>query len=282
VNALQIKKRLMKHTAATPEAARTIQPDYRPTYRESGYRRPLMFRLTSLTRFMLGLGMLVLLGVGILAMNHVIDTSNGTERLSDRMPMQYEVIIYDLFTPTPTRRVRPTAAPRPTVESIIAPAVDPSTAPWVKQLTVQADGTLMAPRDVVAKAAADIGAYYTIQRDMSLSEHETRHAEIEATYFAGRALEYMRGLEAGQTSYEMNRAGRFSVEIRRFSADGLSATAGIIRRDWVSDVYDRATKELLARGKSSNDSLTLSTIVYDQASGRWKFASIDEVMELTP
>ena len=285
VNAQQTKKipkNQVKPSAETPESARTIHPDYKPSYRMSGYRRSFVLRLTSLSRFMLGLGLIVLLGVGILVVNRFMDTTNGTERLSDRMPMQPDIVIYSQITPTPTRRVRATAAPAPTAEPTLIPTIDPGKAPWVKQLISQPDGTLMAPRDVVAKAAADISVFYTIQRDMPLADYEVKRTEIQTTYFVGRALEYMRGLEAGKTIYEMNRAGRFSVEIRRFSDDGLTATAGIIRRDWVSDVYDLATRQLLIRGKSSNDDLTLATIVYDQANGRWKFASIDEVMELTP
>ena len=231
---------------------------------------------------MLGLGLLVLLGVGILAVNHIADATNGTQRLSDAMPMRPDVVFYDKLTPTPTQNVHATAAQAPTVEAAIVPTIDSSKAPWVKQLVRQADGTLIAPHDVVAKAATDIGAYYTIQRDMPLTDYMTKRAEIEATYFTGRALEYKQGLESASTVYEMNRAGRFSVEIRRFSDDGLTASAGIIRRDWVSDVYDLGTKQLLLRGKTSNDDLTLTTIVYDLASGRWRFTSIDEVMELTP
>ena len=282
VNMRQLKNRLLKRTPKASVAVQNVEPDYRPTYRESHYRRPVLFRLTALSRFILSLALLMLFGVAILAFNHAIDGTNGTQRLSDRMPMQPDVIIFDLLTPTPTRRVRPTAAPAPTAEPTMAPTVDPSKAAWARQLITQADGTLMAPREVVAKAAADIGAYYSTQRDMPLNDYEAKHDQIQTGYFTGRALDYIRGLEAGQTFYEMNRAGRFSVEIRRFTPDGLSATAGIIKRDWVSDVYDRVTKELLTRGKTSNDTLTLSTITYDQASERWKFASIDEVMELTP
>ncbi len=279
----QLKKRLTKQSPEKPEVAPETEPGYQPSYRESDYRRPLFFRLTSLSRFMLGVALLMLTGVAILAFGRVIDSTNGTQKLSDRMPMQPDVIIYDQLTPTPTRKSRPTAAPLPTLApTVVAATIDPNRATWAGKLITQTDGTLLAPRDVIAKAAADIGTYYSIQRDMPLADYEQKHNNLLATYFTDKALDYMRALDAGRTTYEMNRAGRFSIEIRRFSPDGLSASAGIIKRDWVSDVYDLGTKELLVRGKSSNDTLTLTTIRYDAASGRWKFASIDEVMELTP
>ena len=279
----QLKKRLTKQSPEKPGVAPETEPGYQPSYRESDYRRPLFFRLTSLSRFMLGVALLMLTGVAILAFGRVIDSTNGTQKLSDRMPMRPDVIIYDQLTPTPTRKSRPTAAPLPTLApTVVAATIDPNRATWAGKLITQTDGTLLAPRDVIAKAAADIGTYYSIQRDMPLADYEQKHNNLLATYFTDKALDYMRALDAGRTTYEMNRAGRFSIEIRRFSPDGLSASAGIIKRDWVSDVYDLGTKELLVRGKSSNDTLTLTTIRYDSASGRWEFASIDEVMELTP
>lgn len=282
LNAQWVKKRRGLDVDGTPEAARTISSEYKASYRESGYRRSFLFRLTAFSRFMLALGILALIGVITLVANHLVDSTNGTERLSDRLPMQPDVVIYDQLTPTPSRKLRPTPLPTAVNQPTAMPTLDPGKAPWVDQLTRQADGTLMAPREIVMKAAADIGAYYSQQRDMSLDDYVAKRSELLNTYFTGSALEYMRGQETANHFYEMNRGGRFSVEIRRFADDGLSATAGVIRRDWVSDVYDLATGKLQAHGKVSNDTLTLMTVSFDRTDGRWKFASIDEVMELTP
>ncbi|HEY3289358.1 MAG TPA: hypothetical protein VGK87_04445 [Anaerolineae bacterium] len=282
LNAQWVKKRRGLNVDGTPEAARTISSEYQASYRETGYRRSFFFRLTALSRFMLVLAILALAGVISLVATHLVDSTNGTERLSDRLPMQPEVVIYDQLTPTPSRKQRPTLAPTSAIQPTALPTLDPSKAPWVDQLTRQADGTLIAPREVVMKAAADIGAYYSLQRDMPLDDYIAKRNELLKTYFTGRALEYMRGQQTASHFYEMNRGGRFSVEIRRFGDDGLTATAGVIRRDWVSDIYDLATGRLEAHGKVSNDTLTLMTVSFDRTDGRWKFASIDEVMELTP
>ncbi len=260
---------------------------YKPTYRESNYRRHVFQRLTPLSRFILILLCVIVVAVmGVLA-NQSYAAMNGNQLLSDQLtaqplptvPLTPIVRILNQFgdgsataqadstnTPAPPR---PTATP------------DWSHAPWSNQLFKQPDGTLMAPQKVVAKATQDLAAYYFLQRDLTVTDWLTKRDAILTTYFTGTALADMQAIEAGRDLYAMNRAGRFSVEIRNFTADGLAAKAGIITRDWVSDVYDVQTKLLVARGRLSKDTLTIYTIIYDPVSGRWMYAHVDDTSEVS-
>jgi hypothetical protein len=135
---------------------------------------------------------------------------------------------------------------------------------------------------VVAKATADLGSYYTMQLNLPLDNYLARRDEILDTYFTGEALDKMRQAEDNRVQYAVKRAGRTSIVIRHFSADGLTAKAGVITRGWTSDVYDIATQQLVATDQASTDTLTVMTIVFDKASGRWKFAAVDEIVEAVP
>ncbi len=260
---------------------------YRPTYRESSYRRSVIWRLTPLTRYVLiVLGVVALVLVGMLA-NQTMAAQGNYALLSDQLTAH----------PLPTVPITPIlvvlqnqentdATPQPTQSTSSEPAPtatpDLTRAPWAGQLFRQTDGTLMAPQKIIAQATLDLGGWYLVQRDLPIDEWLSRRDSILNTYFTGEALQAMQTLEQSRDLYAMYRAGRFSIEIRRFSTDGMTAKAGIVTRDWVSDVYDVQTKQLVASGKVKKDALTIWTIAYDQLSGHWKFARTDEVTELTP
>ncbi len=260
---------------------------YRPTYRESHYRRSVIWRLTPLARYvMIILGVVALVLMGVLA-NRTMAAHGGSELLSVELTTN----------PLPTVPLTPilvvlqnqndgNATPLPTQPSTAEPAPtatpDLTRAPWAGQLFREPDGTLMAPQKVIVQAKEDLGGWYIVQRDLPVGEWLSRRNTILNTYFAGAALQEMLSIEQSRDLYAMNRAGRYSIEIRRFAPDGLTAKAGVITRDWVSDVYDVQTKQLVARGQIKRDTLTIWSIAYDQLSGHWKFMHTDEVTELTP
>ncbi len=284
MNSTIVKGNLFKRAIDIFRVGRRTSTDYRPTFRESGYRRSVVNRLTPLTRFLLGLGVLALFAAAFLAVNRLSNSGNGTQMLSDVMPFQPEVTIYQQAVPTtavtaPQQKaaVQSQAAATPEVK----PTVDTSHAPWASQMTKQLDGTLLAPRAVVDKAMTDLGAYYAIQRNMSLEDYMARRDEILKTYFTGAALAQMQGVEATRDLYGVNRAGRYTIEVRDFAPDGYSAKAAVITRGWIVDLYDVTTSQLLAQGRAKPDTLTIMSILYDRTDGRWKFASVDETTDLT-
>ncbi|MCL4505279.1 MAG: hypothetical protein M1434_12160 [Chloroflexi bacterium] len=284
MNSTIVKGNLFKRAIDNLKVERTAPSDYRPTFRESGYRRSIVNRLTPLTTFLLGLGILALFAAAILVISHLLGAGNGTENLSDAMPFQPEVTIYQQPAPTAVSQAQKKIVVQ--AESVAVqqakPTVDPSRAPWAAQLSKQLDGTLMAPRAVVDKAMTDLGAYYAIQHDMSLQDYMAKRDDILKTYFTGAALAQMQSVEANRDLYGVNRAGRYSIEVRDFSEDGYSAKAAVITRGWIVDLYDVTTSQLLASGRIKNDSLTIMSVLYDQADGHWKFASVDETTDLKP
>lgn len=259
---------------------------YQSTYHESNYRRPIYQRLTPLTRFMVVLALVVLVAFLGVLINQSYASNGSGELLSDQLTAQplptlpltpIVVLVEQAETPvSPDVAQNEAAAPAPTA------VPDYSRAPWARQLFKQPDGTLTAPQKVIAQVTQDLAAYYTLQRDLPIDDYLATRDTLLTTYFTATALQEMQSVEQSRDLYAMNRAGRFSIEIRRFSPDGLTAKAGIITRDWVSDVYDVQSRQLIARGKIKKDTLTIYTIAYNFPSGRWQFANIDEVTELTP
>ncbi len=259
---------------------------YRPTYRESSYRRSMIWRLTPLARYIFIVVCVILVALmGVMA-NQSIAARSGDVLLSDQLTAQplptHPVTPVIVMADQVTNDLTPTPAQANAAEPRLTSTPDLSRAPWAGQLFKQPDGTLMAPQKLIAQVTFDLGGWYLVQRDLPIDEWLNRRDEILNTYFAGDALPQMQTVEKSRDLYAMNRAGRFSMEIRRFSPDGYTAKAGIITRDWVSDVYDVQTKQLIARGQIKRDTLTIWSIAYDQLSGHWKFTHTDEVIELTP
>ena len=259
---------------------------YQPTYHESSYRRPIYQRLTPVSRFVLVLFLVVLVVAAGVMINQSYAARTDGGSLSAKLTAQplptgplTPIVVMMQPTEIPVSRE---AVPTEENVPVLTRTPDFSRAPWARQLFKSPDGTLTAPQKVIAQATVDLGAYYTIQRDLSIDDYLARRDAILTTYFTGTALQEMLSVEQNRDLYAMNRAGRFSIEIRRFSPDGLTAKAGVITRDWVSDVYDVQSRQLVTQGKIRKDTLTIYSIAYDYPSGRWQYAHIDEVTELTP
>jgi hypothetical protein len=250
---------------------------YKATFRESTYRRPFGRRLTPLSWFLLSLAAIAVFAFSVVLAGKWAESRNGTESLSKFAPsrpvIQVTVFVAAAETPAPQ-------LPTPTPEPTPVPTQDWSRAPWADQLKRQLDGTLVAPPEIVAKAIADLSGYYTIQRDMTLDAYLAQREQILDTYFTGAALQEMKKTEETRDLYTVNRAGRFSLEVRHFAPDGMTARVGVITRDWVGDLYDVVTQQLITSGRAKKDTLTILTIAYDPASGRWKFAAVEDVVEL--
>jgi hypothetical protein len=281
--------------------------NYTPTYRAQGYQRPFLQRLTPLTWFiMVVLALGVAGGIAALiirAANTKVETAPFPAILATRaaaqgapavapatpavdrkaapgrttpLPPQAVLIFQPTRTPIPTPA--PTLPPSPTP----APTKVPNGSPWADHQQLQEDGTWLAPQEVISQAVADLGEYYTTLRDLSLAAYLTRSETILATYFTGAALDDMRRLEISRTVYAMNRAGQFSIEVRDFAVDGWTAKAAVITRGWVNDEYNKRTKQLIMKGKGEPDTITVRSVMYDRESGRWKFASVGESVEVNP
>ena len=297
----------MRRTITIPALGRPDPGEYQPTYRESAYQRPLWQRLTPLSRFMLILGALGALAMVVALVTNLIQSANGTELLSERLYGRGAAEAEPTRAPAPAIQVvflnhpdaeaeasaqasaegqagpaSAQAGQAAAAQSTPAPTADPNRAPWADQLVKQADGTLMAPQAVIVKIVEDLSGYYAMQRDLPLDDFLAKREWMLTTFFAGQALEEMRKLEQSRDLYGMYHSGRLTIEVRNFSPDGFRAKAGVITRDWVSDVYDVASKQLVAKGRVKKDALTVMTIVFDQASERWKFTAVEEVVELQP
>ncbi|MEO7704515.1 MAG: hypothetical protein ABIV92_07760 [Thermoflexales bacterium] len=278
-------------------------------FRTSDYQRPLLKRLTPLSKLLIFLVFLGLAATTYLIVNSVVSNKTNDESLSERLAratlvgtptLAQPVVIVpatgegvaSAAAPTVTAVPQPaiTAAPvevtiklataQPAFIPPPTPTVDPLGAAWQNQMLRQADGTLMAPELVVTQARIEAGAFYALLRDLPLDQYLARRDSIFAEHFAGAALQGILRIEKARKQYSMNRSGQVEIRIRDFSANGLSATALISSRGWTNDVYDISTGALIEKGRRDKDTLTVSRIMFERMSGRWKFAIINQVVEV--
>ena len=166
------------------------------------------------------------------------------------------------------------------VSSPPTPTTDPHGASWQGQLVRLPDGTLMAPDAIVARAKSDIGDYYNTIRDLPLDQYLTKRESIFSDYFAGPALEGIRQDEKNRRQYLLNRSGQVDIQVRDFSANGLSASVFISSRSWTNDVYDIRTGNLVEKGRVDRNTMTKARILFERATQRWKFAIIEQIFEV--
>lgn len=296
--------------SAPPSSPVRLPPSRRwspGAYRPSRYRRPAIARLTALSWFMLLLFAMGLAAGLYLLIVRLSTRASGDALLADRLALETPVASASM-TPSatlerasapPTSAIPPTPTPLPADQPAPSPAVvqaspagtpsvapppvatlDPLGAAWQNALTRQPDGTLMAPDAVVAQATADIAGYYAVLRNLPLDHYLARRTEIYAEYFAGTALEGVLRQEKQRTQYLLNRDGTLEIRIRDFAPNGLSATAAIRLRGWTNDVVEMATGRVVERARRDRDTLTLARIMFERATGRWKYAIINQVMEV--
>lgn len=284
-----------EYKGATYQKARV---EYKQTYKLSERRRWYQ-RLTPLAWFCVALLAAGILGFASLGVNALIQSSQQFVRLdsvvADPPALNPAVQAADAAPaslpaqPMPTAQpARPTAMPAalPTLAATVAPTAMPTampaianSAPWAADLKKMPDGTLSAPSFVVEKAAADLREWWTLNQTLDATLLVKDAQKLLGQYFAGAGLEDQ--LKQFQTGpYTLNRDGRVTIEVKDFSADGLTAQAGVVVRNRVDAVIDTRTGRTLKDNFAGKDTLTLMTIRYDPAQRRWKISQIDDVIEL--
>jgi hypothetical protein len=218
-------------------------------------------------------------------------------------------------TPWPSATVRPTRTPRPTADKTATffaqlgvrqtAAVKKSTAearatqaiatftpspptptiypagyraPWADKMVKQADGTWMAPKEVVDEAARQYSEYYawlkTRDRKFIALPDEIQMNTYER-FLTGGVLDRRRlGMPKSEVDNILKDPKTYSatvLKVRGFSADGLQAVCDIEFRnsEWLSV---NATNGKLMSEFSLPDRIDSDLLVYDPAARRWKWA----------
>lgn len=285
---------------------------YKPTFTESK-PRPVFQRLTPLAWFCVFLVGLALIGGIIVAIRKLSDASGSNQSLDQRLgrpataptavvaqPAQNDAAP---VVPAPVQETVPTVAadtaavpavPAPTVAPTVqapaqpqsdtaAPAAPNAPAggvPWASQMAQQADGTWMAPKEVVAQASENIKAYYLAARNRSLEDYLQQRDQILTTYYINNGLQLMHAYEAKRAQYGMNKSGEVSVLVKSFAQDGLTAQVDVTTKNWVNDVYDIKTKQLTKSDFKQQDSVLSLAIRFDPSGNRWKIENVLGVVRL--
>jgi hypothetical protein len=151
-------------------------------------------------------------------------------------------------------------------------------APWADKMVKQADGTWMAPKEVVEEATRHYGEYYEWLRTKDrkfIAQSDAVQLNVFRKYLAGevmqRLIETQPGLKEDSIVDESSGFRVRILRVRGFSQDGMTAICDVelpsIR--WL--VID------LGSGKSVSKFTTEARIdsdllAYDPEDGRWKWA----------
>lgn len=278
---------------------------YKPTFTESK-PRPVYQRLTPLAWFCVFLVILALLGGIFVVVRKMIDANGSNQSLDQRLGKPAMVATSVVEQPKTDALATSAPAPAVAVEEVKAPAAINDTAPtaaadtapatavpapteapaqvggvpWAAQMVQQADGTWMAPKEVIAQASDNIKEYYTRSRDRSLEEYLQQREQILTTYYINDGLQLMAAYEAKRTQYGVNKSGEVAVEIKSFAQDGLTAQVDVITKNWVNDVYDVNTKQLIKKDFKQQDSTLNLAIRFDPSGNRWKIEKVLGVVRM--
>lgn len=281
---------------------------YKPTFTESK-PRPVFQRLTPLAWFCVFLVVLALIGGIIVAIRKLSDASSSNQSLDQRLgrpvtaptavvaqPAQNDSApVVQVSVPTvaadtaaapalPAPTVAPTTqAPSQSQSDTAAPAAPNAQAggvPWASQMAQQADGTWMAPKEVVAQASENIKEYYLAARNRSLEDYLQQRDQILTTYYINNGLQLMHAYETKRAQYGMNKSGEVSVLVKSFAQDGLTAQVDVTTKNWVNDVYDIKTKQLTKSDFKQQDVQLSLAVRFDPTGNRWKIETVLGVVRL--
>lgn len=276
-----------EYKGATFQKARV---EYKQTYKLT-QRRQWFQRLTPLAWFCIALMAAGSIAFASMAISAVIQSTHAFVRLDEVVPAQVADVApaAQPAKPMPTALpARPTAVPtaRPTLVPTAAPTALPTLAPavvngapWAAALTPKPDGTLSAPAAVLEKATADLREWWVLNQTLDATLLAKDPDKLLGQYFDGSALEDQRKqIQAGR--FTLNRGGRFNIEIKDFSVDGMTAKAGVVLRGRVDAIINARNGRVIKNNLAGKDTLTVMTIRYDTAESRWKISQIDSVIEL--
>jgi hypothetical protein len=288
------------------------------TYTTTPNARPLIARLQPVTWLLLGL-LLMFAGLAGLTMARQRERAAGQlgQPMSTLAVAMVDISQQQATrTPQPSRTPRPTNTARPTADKTATffaqlgvrqtaavkkstvdaratqaiatftpspptPTIHPAgyRAPWADKMVKQADGTWMAPKEVVDEATKHYGEYYEWLRSKDLRFMTKSDEEQYATYYsflAGSVLSDVVSYQsASSEDFMLTNPKRYTARILRvrdFSRDGLSAICDIEIRNSNWKIVNISSGAFVS-SYSLPDRIDSDILTYDPSDGRWKYSS---------
>ena len=132
--------------------------------------------------------------------------------------------------------------------------------PVVKSAAVYANGN---------QIALHVKQYYAAMKEMPLNSYLAKRDTMLPLYFGGPGLNAAHDEEAKRSTYSVFKAGDVDVEVLEVS--GRVGKIKVVRKDWVSDVYNAKTGALKQGGVKYDLIEQEFKVVYDAVDNRWKF-----------
>lgn len=256
---------------------------YTPTYTETK-PRSLAQRMTPLAWLIAALATLFVLGLAITLIGNMLKQS------ASQRPLSEVVTVPTALMPMPSPATTTVAVATATAFATAQPTGLPSTAtpvpftaPWASRMVKQADGTYMAPQEVVdaikkmmkdwdaeTVAAANLPITQTIERSKAADDKyywpDERDKTLASLQQNGM---YVRTAGTGQ-----------ATDVKNFSADGLSAQVSQVSRGMVYDHYDTATLKLTQKGIKADDVVIIFNVRYNPDRKQWQVWNMDKFTAL--
>jgi hypothetical protein len=148
-------------------------------------------------------------------------------------------------------------------------------APWADKMVKQADGTWMAPKEVVEQVTKHYEEYYAwlLARDVdSALKSPEQQLKQYARYLAGvRLVQQAAFVRGGRNLLRSPEAKPFVriLRVKSFSSDGLTVLCDTDFRGFRWRVYDTAIRGFESE-YSEADSIDSDRLNFDPSDGRWK------------
>lgn len=150
--------------------------------------------------------------------------------------------------------------------------------PWLSKMIKQADGTWMAPTEIVEQATRNHDEYYAWFRNKDrafVALPDAAQRKVYARYMTGEVLRNkMAGLAASDVDYTLVSSTRFEAQVVRvlgFSADGMQMTCDVAVRNLEIEVVEAATGKPRYMSNAP-DRVYTDVLTYDPKDRRWKWS----------
>jgi hypothetical protein len=151
-------------------------------------------------------------------------------------------------------------------------------APWADKMVKQADGTWIAPKEVVEEATKHYGEYYEwfASRDVAfvMSPDEVQLRQYSRFAAGGVLMRIISRLANGNPEYLIAKPKRFNARVIRvfgFSQDGLQALCELELQNIDLVFVERSTGRIVNSTRLA-DRIDTDVLTFDPSDQRWKWS----------
>lgn len=260
---------------------------YTPTYTETK-PRSFLKRMTPLAWLITALAVIFVLGLAVTLIGNLTRQAASQRPLSEVVAVPTGTTQAAAVSPATSAATKPagTATPLATAQPTGLPTMAtamPFTAPWAAKMVKQADGTYMAPQEVVdaiKKMFKDWDGETAAANSLPVTQAVEKIKIIDDKfYWPAERDKTLASLQ--QNGYYKRTAGTTQVtDVKNFTADGLTAQVSYLSRGLVYDHYEAITLKLLQQGIKNDDIVAIFNVRYNPDRKQWQVLNMERFTPL--